>query len=59
MHFGRALWRILRHIKSANPHLGPVHFSKIDLADVFYRVWVRASDVPKFGVLFPAQDGEE
>jgi hypothetical protein len=46
MQFGRALWRILRHVKSANPHHGP------------YRIWVRASDVPKLGILFPAESGE-
>jgi hypothetical protein len=59
MQFGRALWRILRHIKSANPHHGPIYLSKIDIADSFYRIWVRASDVPKLGILFPAESGEE
>jgi hypothetical protein len=58
MQFGKALWRILRHLKSANPHLGPVYLSKIDIADGFYRIWVRAQDVPKLGVLFPSADGE-
>jgi hypothetical protein len=58
MQFGKALWRILRHLKSANPHLGPVNLSKIDIADGFYRIWVRAQDVPKLGVLFPSADGE-
>jgi hypothetical protein len=59
MQFGRALWRILRHVKSANPHHGPIYLSKIDIADGFYRIWVRASDVPKLGILFPAGSGEE
>jgi hypothetical protein len=59
MQFGKALWRVLRHLKSANPHLGPVYLSKIDIADGFYRIWVRASDVPKLGVLFPSTNGEE
>jgi hypothetical protein len=36
-----------------------VYLSKIDIADGFYRIWVRASDVPKLGVLFPSADGEE
>jgi hypothetical protein len=45
MQFGKALWRVLRHLKSANPHLGPVYLSKIDIAEGFYRIWVRASDV--------------
>jgi hypothetical protein len=59
MQFGRALWRILRHVKSANPHHGPIYLSKIDIVDGFYRIWVRASDVPKLGILFPAGSGEE
>jgi hypothetical protein len=59
MQFGRALWRILCHGKSANPHHGPIYLSKIDIADGFYRIWVRASDVPKLGILFPAASGEE
>jgi hypothetical protein len=36
-----------------------VYLSKIDIADGFYRIWVRAKDVPKLGVLFPSTDGEE
>jgi hypothetical protein len=36
-----------------------VYFSKIDIADGFYRIWVRVSDVSKLGVLFPSADGEE
>jgi hypothetical protein len=59
MQFGKALWRVLRHLKSANPHLGRVYLSKIDIADGFYRIWVMANDVPKLGVLFPSADGEE
>jgi hypothetical protein len=59
MQFGKALWRVLRHLKSANPHLVPVYLSKIYIADIFYRVWVGANDVPKLGVLFPSADGEE
>jgi hypothetical protein len=27
--------------------------------DGFYRVWVRANDVPNLGMLFPSMDGEE
>jgi hypothetical protein len=57
--FGKAFWRVQLHLKSANPHLGPVYFSKIDIADGFYCIWVRASDVPKLGVLFPSADGED
>jgi hypothetical protein len=59
MHFGKALWQVIRCLKSENPHLGPVYLSKINISDGFYRIWVRASDVPKLGVLFPSADGEE
>jgi hypothetical protein len=59
MNFGEALWRVLRYLNSANPHLGPVYLSKIDIADRFYRIWVWASTVPKLGVLFPSTDSKE
>jgi hypothetical protein len=50
---------VLRHIKSANQHLGHVYLCKIEIADGFYRIWIRASDVPKLGVLFPNTNGKE
>jgi hypothetical protein len=59
MQFGRALQRILRTIARADPRLGPVYLSKIDIADGFYRIGIRVQDIPKLGVLFPARDGEE
>jgi hypothetical protein len=59
MQFGRALWRILKHLKHANPNLGPVYMSKIDIDDGFYRIWVRAADIPKLGVFFPSRPGDE
>jgi hypothetical protein len=59
MQFGRAFWRILRYLKSVNPHLGPVYLSKIDISDGFYLIWVRASDIPKSSVLFPSADDDE
>jgi hypothetical protein len=36
MQFGRALWRILQQVSDADPRLGPVHLSNIDIADGFY-----------------------
>jgi hypothetical protein len=36
-----------------------MYFSKIDIADSFYRIWFRANDDPKMSVLFPSTDGEE
>jgi hypothetical protein len=59
MQFGRALWRILNAIARANPTLGPVYLSKVDIADGFYWIRVRSADVAKLGVLLPTRSGEE
>jgi hypothetical protein len=59
MQFCRALWRILNAIARANPDLGPVYMSKVDIADGFYRIWVTSTDVAKVGVLLPTRPGEE
>jgi hypothetical protein len=59
MQFGKALWCILAGIVHANPRLGPVYLSKVGIADVFYRIWVKAADIPKLGVLIPAEPGQE
>ena len=59
MQFGRALERIITQVVRADPRYGPVKFIKIDLADGFYRVFVRAEDIPTLGVAFPSLDGEE
>jgi hypothetical protein len=59
MQFGRALERIITRVVRADPRFGPVKFIKIDLADGFYRVHVRAEDIPKLGIAFPSLIGEE
>jgi hypothetical protein len=59
MQFGRALERIITQVVRADPRYGPVKFIKIDLSDGFYQIFVRAADIPKLGVAFPALDGEE
>jgi hypothetical protein len=59
MQFGRALWQIMNAIAKANPDLGPVYLSKVDIADGFYRIWLRSVDVAKLGVLLPTRPGEE
>jgi hypothetical protein len=38
MQFGKAPWRILAGIVHANPRLGSVYLSKVDIADVFYQI---------------------
>ena len=60
MQFGRALQRVLTNIVHANPRYGPPKLAKIDIADGFYRVWLRIRDIPKLGVLLPRSgDGPE
>ena len=59
MQFGHALERILREILLSNPAFGPVQLMKVDISDGFYRIDVNVDDVPKLGVVFPTEDGEE
>jgi hypothetical protein len=58
MQFGRALWRILTTIHKADPWLGPVFLSKVDIADGFYRIQVNANDVPTLEVVVPTEPGQ-
>lgn len=53
MQFGHALDRLLYKVHHANRRYGPVYLIKVDLADGFYRVPVKASDAPTLGVAFP------
>ena len=59
MQFGKALDRILQRILAANLQHGPTYMLKIDLSDGFYRVRLRAEDIPTLGVAFPVGPGEE
>ena len=58
MQFGRALQRVLTTIVRADPRYGHVYLSKIDIADGFYRVWLRTRDIPKLGVALPTTPGQ-
>ena len=58
MQLGRALNRILHRIVTEDPAEGPVYLMKLDLADGFYRVPLRDSDIPLLGVAFPVAPGE-
>ena len=44
MRFGKALQRILDFILSEEPALGPTYLCKVDLTDVYMRIWVRSED---------------
>lgn len=59
MQFGHALDRILREILLANPAFGPVQLIKVDISDGFYRVDLNIDDIPKLGLIFPTEDGDE
>ena len=59
MQFGKALLCLLQKILHSNPRFWPICMSKIDIADGFYCLWVRADDVPKLAMLFPNRPGEE
>lgn len=59
MQFGHALDRILREILIADPAFGPVQLMKVDLSDGFYRINLNIDDIPKLGVVFPTEPGEE
>jgi hypothetical protein len=58
MQFGRALERIIAQVVHSNPKFGPVQFLKIDIADGFYRVWLRLEDVTKLAVAIPSPPGD-
>lgn len=58
MQFGRALQRVLSRTHHSNPKFSPVYLSKIDIADGFYRVWVKSEDIPNLSMLFPNRPGE-
>lgn len=59
MQFGHAFNRILRHILFSDPHHGPVYLIKIDISDGFYRIDVNPDDIPRLGVVFPTEEGQE
>ena len=59
MQFGKALNRILQRILAANPRHGPTYMLKLDLSDGFYRIRLRAEDIPTLGVAFPVGPGED
>jgi hypothetical protein len=59
MQFGRTLLRVLQEIVYANPEHGPVSMFKLDIADGFYRVWLKPEDIPKLAVSFPTSNTED
>ena len=53
MLLGNTLKRTIRHVLKADPTLGPIYLSKVYLADVYMRLWVRMEDIPSLVFLIP------
>ena len=53
MQFGGALYRLLYHIRHANPKYGPVYLFKLDLKDGFYCLHLRPKDALSLAVVLP------
>jgi hypothetical protein len=58
MQFGRALQRVLKRVVQAGQQYGPVYLAKIDIADGFYRVWLRLAEIPKLGIVLPTSPSQ-
>lgn len=57
MQFGGTLFRVAQQVHHANPQFGPVHFSKFDLKDAFYKFHTRPQHAPKLAVILPRYQG--
>ena len=53
MCFGGALLHILKQVLTADPHLGPVYLSKVELADDYMSFGVSVEDVLSVAFLAP------
>ena len=56
MRFRGALQRILKQVLTADPRVGTVYFSKVDLLDAYMRLWVSMEDVPSVDFLIPKKN---
>ena len=59
MQFGGALPRVLRAVRHANPRYGPTRLAKHDIKDGFYRMFLRARDCLRLGIVLPRYADEE
>ena len=58
-HFSNNLHHTLKIILHANPALGLVCLSKVDLANVYVWLWVRMEDVPLVALLIPKKNSTD
>ena len=59
MQFGGALQRILELVRHADPQYGPVHLSKHDIKDGYYRLFLKPEDCLRLAIILPTYDDEE
>ena len=59
MRFGKALYRLIDCILEVPPELGPAFLNKVNLADVYIRIWVHLEDIPSVDFLVPKATPEE
>jgi hypothetical protein len=57
MQFGGALYRLLTHIRHADPNHGPVYMAKYDVKDGFYRIHLRPEHSVKLAIVLPPYEG--
>ena len=60
MQFGHAFQQLMQQIAYADPAFGPVHMTKLDIADGYYHVPLSTSGIPQLGVIMPfhTNDGD-
>ena len=59
MRFGKALHRLLDFVLFADPALGPTYLCKVDTADVYICIRVRAEYVPSIAFIIPKETADE
>jgi hypothetical protein len=50
---------VLHNVRHAIPTFGPVHLSKHNIKDGFYRMFLKPSDCPRLAIILPLYEGEE
>ena len=59
MQFSHALNCYLQEILLADPALVPLYLIKVDISDGFYCIALNINDIPKLGVLFQTEKGQQ
>ena len=59
MRFRKYVYHLIDCILSSPPELGPTFINKVDLSDVYMRIWVCLEDIPSVASLAPKATREE